>query len=98
MTDLSPALQLAVDLIANGAEIDCWLCSAIPDNVDDIARVALGSGTINVGGGMVTVEHAGTAVCLAYDVNGQLLTTTTTNMPLIVWQGTGARVRALTLK
>lgn len=98
MTALSPALRLAVNLIAEGKTIPVHLCAEIPVDVRDIRRVRLGHGRVGSDGGLLHVTRTGTARCLAYEVEGQLVTTVTAAMPIDVHPGQSAKVRALSLQ
>lgn len=95
MVDLSPALELAVSLLAEGHTIPAHLCDRWPKDVADIARCSIGTGLIDGNGGTIHVHSPGDAVCLAYDVRGQLVTSTTTGMPCRVTNGAQCRVGPL---
>lgn len=97
MPDLSPALELAVRLLARGEEIPCHLCSRIPTDVADIQRCTLGHGPVSGEGGLIRVHVTGMAQCLAYDVRGQLVTSLSAAMPLEVRRGVLAKVGPLAL-
>jgi hypothetical protein len=94
--DLSPALELAVSLLANGQTIPAHLCDRKPKDVDDIARCAIGTGVIDGNGGVICVHKPGDVVCIAYDVRGLLVTSTTTGMPCRVNAGAQCKVGTLT--
>jgi hypothetical protein len=94
--DLSPALELAVSLIAEGQTIPAHLCCDNPRDVADIERCSLGVGMVDGNGGMIEATRQGTVVCLAYDVRGQLVTSTTTGMPCPVQEGAQCRVGPMT--
>ena len=93
--DLSPALELAVRLLAEGQAIPASLCNAKPLSVGDIKRVRLGHGEVSAEGGLISVTRSGVCRCIAYDVRGQLVTTQTTAMPCQVTGGTHAKIGAL---
>lgn len=87
MADVSPVLELAVRLIAEGWDIPAFLCDAPPFNHHDIARCRLGAGMINSNGGEFEIEREGVAVCIAYDVRQKVATSRTTAMPVRVHPG-----------
>lgn len=97
MPDLSPALELAVSLIAEGQTIPAHLCCDDPKDVADIDRCSLGVGHVDGNGGLIVALRPGTVVCLAYDVRGQLVTSTTTGMPCPVQQGAQCKVGPMAL-
>ena len=94
---ISPALELAIALIAQDQSIPAYLCSGVPRDVDDIDRVRLGVGMIDGNGGMIAVDREGVAVCIAYDVKGQLVTSLSAAMPLRVHRGSRAKVGPLAM-
>ena len=98
MTVLSPALELAIQLFAEGRTIPAHLCAATPVDVHDIRRVRLGFGRVGADGGTLQIDKEGVATCIAYDVQGQLVTSVTPAMPIRVHPGQQAKVRALTLQ
>jgi len=97
MSELSPALTMAVQLIANGDRIAAYLCDRMPHSVADIENCSIGSGNIGGDGGMLFVRKDAEAVCIAYDVGGQLVVSTPQNLPCRVAKGAQCKVGPLTL-
>lgn len=96
VADLAPALELALRLIAEGERIPAYLCDGEPRTLGEVRRFQIGTGEVGHDGGTVTVHRAGVATCIAYDVGGRLITSTTTGMPCRVYPGAQCRVGPLT--
>lgn len=94
--NLSPALELAVAMIAEGHTIPAYLCKGTPVSVSDIGRVRLGVGMLGGDGGIIAVDKPGLASCIAYDVRGQLVLTRPLGLPAMVHASQHCRVGPLT--
>lgn len=92
---LSPAIKMAVRLLAMNETLSGALCHSIPKSVEDIDRVRLGEGRVGARGGEFVCTRAGTALCIAYDVDGQLLITRPSGLPMPVSNGQRAIVGPL---
>lgn len=95
--ELSPALQLAVHLIAQGEAICAYLCDHVPLTVEDMKEHALGVGWVDVNGGEIKLHRKGWIECVGYDVGGSLVVTKPNYCPQFGRAGQRARVGTLTM-